>query len=503
MASIQGRLTVYIAAGCAVLLAVTGTVIDQLLRERLADDFDDNLHARAMALVSLTEQDMGVVEFDFVAEFMPEYEASERPGYFDLRLMDGTVLGRSPSLGEGGLSLSEELPSEPLLTDVELPDGRPGRQIELVFVPIVDVPDPEELDGAEDVTGAVDEAEPATVGSGTVEGEGTDGDPEADAAEIGARIAVARGREQLDALLASIRFILAAAFMVLLAAVIALIRFSVGRGLEPLHRIAAEVSALDARNLRTRFRLPDSAELRPIASQLNDLLERLDEAFQREKRFSGNVAHELRTPIAELRALAEVGGKWPADEMLVRGFFGDLVNLAEDMERTVGNLLVIARLDAGQQVVDLQSIDLRVLVDGTWRLFERDARLRGVRFDNRIDPAVRVQSDRDKLLMILGNLLSNAVDYSPDESEIVIEARRSESRISVSVSNRTIDLTERDLPLLFERFWRKDQARTGGRHAGLGLSVVKALAEVLDHRIIPRIDRQGRFTVTLSDILAA
>jgi signal transduction histidine kinase len=211
----------------------------------------------------------------------------------------------------------------------------------------------------------------------------------------------------------------------------------------------------------------------------------------------------LRTPIAELRALAEVGGKWPADEMLVRGFFGDLVNLAEDMERTVGNLLVIARLDAGQQVVDLQSIDLRVLVDGTWRLFERDARLRGVRFDNRIDPAVRVQSDRDKLLMILGNLLSNAVDYSPDESEIVIEARRSESRISVSVSNRTIDLTERDMPLLFERFWRKDQARTGGRHAGLGLSVVKALAEVLDHRIIPRIDRQGRFTVTLSDILAA
>jgi two-component system sensor histidine kinase QseC len=483
----QRRLTLYIILGTAVLLLGAGITIDYLLRSQLEQEFDRNLLSKAMTLVALTEQDNGEVEFDFSYEFMPEFEAPEKPEYFELWLADGTLVERSHSLGDQHLPRTKQGLAEPRFAELILPDGQSGRVVQYTFRPRKDEED-------EDVPDDERQRE------NTSQEDAEDRSSETPSPDVTMDIAVAKGREDLDNLITNMRTTLLVAFLSLMAALGLLARVLVNRGLRPLKKIAKDVQGLDASKLHIRLNdVTDIEELAPIKNQLNHLLGRLQDAFQREKRFSGNVAHELRTPITELRTMAEVGKQWPADREMVHRFFGDLVDLANDMERTVNNLMMLSQLDAGTQRVDLASINLSQLIDKTWKRLVPEANRKEVRLDNRVRDNLEVNSDGDKLRLILVNLLSNAISYSPDRSAILVEAEETESGARLAVSNPTVDLAEQDLAMMFERFWRKDEARTGGRHAGLGLSLVQALADILSLKINSVLDRGRRFTIMLSE----
>ncbi len=491
MSSIRNRLTLLIIAGMTLLMIIAGVTIDYLLRAQLRAEFDRNLLSKTMSLVTLSEQEDGEVEFDFIDGFMPEYSAEERPEYFQLWLTDGTLIARSESLDEADLPRSDLPLDSHRFSDLTLPDGRAGRLVAVRFIPYDEDAEEDDEDDDEDERR---QAETALAG---------DRDAESPDSRVRADIAVARGTEDLDQLVATVRAGLAAAFVVLMGAAALLIRMLVGHGLKPLNRIAAEVRGLDADRLNNRLaETPGSDELAPITHQLNALLDRLEAAFQREKRFSGNVAHELRTPIAELRSLAEVGGEWPADQELVADFFGQLVHLADDMERTITNLMILSRLEAGTQQAEMSPIKLSRLIEDTWKRLASQANGKRVLLDNRVRGDLLVRSDADKLGLILTNLFSNAVSYSPDESAVVVEVEEGAGGSRLAVSNPTLDLDEQDLPLMFERFWRKDTARTGGRHAGLGLSLVEALAELLSIKVSSVLDNSRRFTITLSELQA-
>lgn len=465
-------------------MIIAGMTIDYLLRAQLKQEFDRNLLSKAMTLVTLAEQEGGEVEFDFVDQFMPEFQADERPEYFQLWLADGRLIQRSGSLREMDLPRSEPPLNTPRFSDLTLPDGRAGRLVEVRFVPYEEGMEEDEKDS----------------GAQTGQGGRPARDAETPAADINADIAVARGTEDLDHLIATVRAALAVTFALLMGAAALLVRLSVDRGLKPLNRIAREVRNLDADNLDTRLPdTPGSDELVPITKQLNDLLERMGAAFDREKRFSGNVAHELRTPIAELRAMAEVGKEWPTDRDMVEEFFNELVHLADDMERTVTNLMMLSQLEAGTQRVEMRPINLFRLIEKTWKRLVSEANGKQVRLDNRVRKDLDVRSDEDKLTLIFTNLFSNAVSYSPDHSAIIVEVEESAAGARLTVSNPTVDLAEQDLALMFERFWRKDEARTGGRHAGLGLSLVQALADILSLKISSVLDSSRRFSIMLSE----
>lgn len=486
MKSIQSRLTTFIILGTAVLLLAAGLIIDRRLSSQLEGEFHKNLLAKAMTLVTLSEHDAGEIEFDLDEELMPEFKRRHQPEYFQLWLADGEVLRKSTSLGNADLRRLNVGLDEPVFTDLNLPGNRSGQAVSFMFIPQTD---PDEED-EQDVSGREEER----------------GELVADNASentIRVQISLAQGREDLDELLLTMRTTLLATFLILMIALAALARYSVSRGLVPLKNMTREVAELDASRLHMRLAGTETEELTPITQQLNGLLDRLEQAFQREKRFSGNVAHELRTPISELRAIAEVGKGWPEERDMVESFFGDLVGLADDMERTVVNLLMLARLDAGTQEVKQEPFDLTELVDGIWKRFGAEVTQREISLDNRLKPGLMVQSDKDKLKLILINVLYNAVSYSPTNSEIVIEANKIESELEIAVSNKAVNLSESDLPMMFERFWRKDQVRAEGNHAGLGLSLVKALAEILNLRIKALLDAGHRFTLSLSGLAPA
>jgi signal transduction histidine kinase len=258
------------------------------------------------------------------------------------------------------------------------------------------------------------------------------------------------------------------------------------------------VRALDVTSLGTRVDVrepPD--EIAGVVAQVNALLDRLQAGFARERRLSSDIAHELKTPIAELRSLCEVGARWPEDRAAVQAFFQDARAIALSMERIVVNLVALARYDEGREQIWTAPVPIAEVVDAAWRPLARAAAARRLAYRQGIPPALCFDTDPDKFPLIVANLLSNAVAHSPAGTVIECAAGAEGGRPWVSFSNRADTLEPGDLAVMFDRFWRKDEARTGGRHVGLGLALVRAMADLLAIEVVTRLDPDRTFRVTL------
>ncbi|MHC4937754.1 MAG: ATP-binding protein [Planctomycetota bacterium] len=466
MYSIRRRLLLVLIAGFAVLTAGAGIYMEGTLRRRAIAEFDAALIAEARALVSLTEQEpvptgRGIewrVEFDYDAVHMTQFERAENPDLFQFWLEDGAVLLRSRRL-DGDLPRSA-------VPDVSLPDGRAGRLVAITFIP----QQAEEPD------------EPIVAG--------TLPPPRS------LHLVVARGRAPLDRVLAGMRWTIFGAGGAAILLAIVLVGWAVGAGFRPIRSIAAQVGRLDAERLGTRVELPHAPEeLAPIQQQLNALLARLHESFERERRFTGNVAHELKTPLAELRSLADVGGKWPEDREAVVGFFEDVGDIADRMDGVIADLLLLARCQAGAEQVHRAPTDLEELIASAWSRLEPQAD--GLRFSLELPDDPVVESDAGKLDIVFTNVLGNAISYARPGSEIRCSGRRNGAAVSLEITNAAEPMERSDLDRLAEPFWRKDAARSSARHAGLGLSVVSAVAGLLRMRVGFGQDQDGTFRVSL------
>ena len=268
------------------------------------------------------------------------------------------------------------------------------------------------------------------------------------------------------------------------AAIAGLVTILLKRTLAPLHKLGERVEEIDASSLTARFdvdEMPD--ELLPIGKRLNHLIERLETSFDRERRFSSDLAHELRTPIAELSAMAEAGVRFP--DKIPADQYDEILATSREMERIVESLLALARWEDGSSELELQTIDLSVVARECWEPFARSAADRNL--DVRLDlpPDRSLTTDPGLLRQILNNLFSNATEYAPAGGSVEIRANDG----SLTVSNSVDGLAHEDMPQLFDRFWRRDPSRTGGKHSGLGLSVAQACAEVLSLKLTAELDK--------------
>ncbi len=462
-ASIRRRLQVSLTVGIGLLLGACGVVLDGAMRRHLAAEFDATLGAKLRALASLTEQENGQIEFDYVPGSMPEFDEDNGSGppreYFQFWLDDGSMLLRSNSL-----PADVDLPVRPSdldamhWVDAVLPDGRAGRVAQLAYFPN-STPDPGDDEDSVEASGA-------------------------SAPERALVLVLARGRESLAALLTTTRAAIAGMVALTLLASFAFVTWALIRGLKPLVSIAREVENIDAHDLAHRFD-PTTAprELAPVAERLNELLQRLEAAFQRERRFSGNVAHELRTPIAELRSLAAVGRRWPDDRDAVVGYFGDVGAVASRMESCIRDLMLLARCEAGVEHTKADAVALPSMIHTVWSRFEEAATRRELRFAAELPADLQLYIDRGKLELVLTNLLHNAVSHSRPGTVVHVTATHVQSaggrRFRLEITNHSEQAIGADLDRVTEPFWRADPARSPGEHAGLGLALVAALCRLL------------------------
>ena len=486
-ASIYRHLTGGLLGGMGLILLAVGVSLALVIGQRLQAEYDSALLIRAQALVSLTEQDEQGVELDFYSAIMPAFDRVTNPEYFQLWLIEQGELARSPSLISNDLFRDEIWSEVPRFRDVVLPDGRAGRQVQIDFLPQIDQPDEleeTEEEAEEEINGKTEEV--------TNTAESAELIPEP------AALVVAREREQLDALLSTLYFLLIIAGIIMMLLVIVLVRIVVNLGLSPLQDIRDQVSRLNADCLQMRLQPHRrTEELEEMVNQFNALLSRLHTAFERERQFSADVAHELRTPLAELRNLSEVGGRWPGDKAMVQGFFQDVLDATQQMERIVVNLLALARCERGLDVIDKVPFDLVALINTCWQRSVLDLAVNNFTLDYQGPESLMVAKGRDQWLLMLTNVFSNALAYSPARSTIQVVVGIQEVHFSVSIANRAEQLSAEDLPLMFNRLWRKDKARSSGYHAGLGLTLVSAYAQQLDLEVIPELDEQQMFSLTL------
>ncbi len=256
--------------------------------------------------------------------------------------------------------------------------------------------------------------------------------------------------------------------------------FIVRDGLRPLRRITDEVVAIDTGSLSGRFEdddLPD--ELRPIVSQLNQLMARLEKSFTRERRCSSDLAHEMRTPVTELRLMAESAVKWPDEGG--REAWDAVLESVDRMELVVQAMLQLAGLEQGIQDRPRESLALRPLVEEVWATHETRAIARGLTLRLDTEPESTVLGDPALWHHLLGNLLGNAADYADEGSEVVVstEPGTTGKGLVVCVANAAARLEAEDVDRLFDRFWRGDTARCGSSHCGLGLPLARACGEAM------------------------
>lgn len=440
-ASIRTRILVGTGLGVVVAFLATGVTIYLLMRDNAVTQLEDAVGARARALALLVETDADQLDSDISERTIPELEAGG-PHLYQLWDAAGRVVERSPSLGDHDLARRGPASSgSPSIERVTLPDGSPGVQATLRFV------------------AAPDGNSPGT-------------------RPLSAVLAFARDTVDLERSLADLRSVLVIAGVMATLACLGLLAWIARFGLRPLRTLADQIASVDLDNPASRF---DTAvlpsELGPVVARLDELLGRLREAMARERALTADVAHELRTPLAGLKATLQLALSRDRDPARYRAAMQTCLGICEQTARMIEALLALARLDdLARSSVSIRC-SIRAVIEEA--LASANARLAERAIAVELDVAdACVEADRDRLRLVIDNLIDNAIVHG-DGERLQVSVRPTSGIVTIRVANTGSAVAHQDAPRVFERFWRADAARSVGDHAGLGLALCHRLVGLL------------------------
>ncbi len=461
MRSIRQRLLVGLLAGMATLWLAVGFAVYVTVRTTLTGKFDAELRAIASEVRHLLPEGL-LLEEPAWSPYTLDFFRAGSGLYFEAWDEDLLFSDRSPNLGDTPLPLPAQFDEQPLFWNFTMPAGETVRAVAQQF----------------SLAAAPGFGE---TGAGYV-----------------VNVVVARNRESLDR---SLHLLVAAAGLVGVLIVpfsLLAVRVAVGRGLRPLDDLAAHVAAIDVTSLHERIPtagLP--AELLTVTQRLNELMQRLEEGIERERRLNADLAHELRTPVTELRTMAEVALAWP--DRTDTGPYQEVLAVARQMQAVVDNMLLLARWDRGVERPATTVSDVQPLLERCWAPHVERAEQKRLQVTFELPAGLRLDTHPALFEQLLGNLLSNAVEYSPAGGALELRGESRNGKVRLTVSNTVVDLSEGDLPHLFERFWRRDAARQGNGHAGLGLPVALSCARALGLELSAEMEedrRKVRFVIS-------
>lgn len=253
----------------------------------------------------------------------------------------------------------------------------------------------------------------------------------------------------------------------------------VGWTLGPVDSMRAEAAAISAGEPGRRLPVPNTDdELARLAETLNAMLDRLEEAIERERRFVDDASHELRTPLSNLKAGLELALRRSrtADELEA-----EIRSAAEEtdrLSRLAEDLLVLARADRGRLPIRREPVDVASLVGGTVASFAARAAERRVGIDVRVPDELRADVDELRFRQAFSNLLDNGLRAAASGGRVIVAAERENGWLRVEVRDTGPGFPPEFLPVAFEAFTRPDAGRSRpGGGAGLGLAIVAAVAQ--------------------------
>jgi len=458
MKSIHRGLLVWILLCLSVVLLASGSIVYFVARSGLRGQFDRVLEQRARTFASL------------VIEEPPDPEEEEDDE-------GGLVFDYKGPLTESALGVFVRIATEDgevLAASTDWPEQAPG--------PFAEEESDEELE-FEDVTfGPAERRGRMAVLRRLAAAESeSDDDSALEVSEHTVEVAVIGDTAPIAATESALLVALGVGALVAAAGTAGALWFGIGRGLAPIGRLRSQVDGFETDGYSgSAIAGAYPEELRPIVGALHRLFGRVAAAMDRERRFTDAAAHELRTPIAELRTISEVAMRQPDGDRLLRSAQSSR-EIAIEMEALLEDLLAVARGGAGglRGCGASERVALLEAVRGASKPREDDLRARGVGMEIEGDASACWTGPRGAVLAVVRNLVSNACEYTPSGGRLRITATSNGAGSALLVENGPVALSEADVGRMSEPFWRADESRTDRRRRGLGLAIVASFADGL------------------------
>jgi heavy metal sensor kinase len=450
--SIQRRVLLTIIISELVLAAALATIAIAYTRQRLLAAFETSLRARAMSVAALVHYaDEKAYGLEFARSLVPP---SLEPGYPDLYLVEASsagVISRSPNWPEG-----LQIPTTAQISKLRV-GGKSYRGVWLLNVPVLD------------------EDRPASPPRLSV-------------------FYAARSHQIEQQLFGVTKFFVACSALILILTTL-VSYWGIRRGLLPLRTLAQQSANVSTRNWDVDVDVSrQPTELRPLIHALNAMLVRLRQSFVQQREFIGNAAHELKTPVAVLKSTLQTLSLKPRTAIEYREGLEFALQDLDRLERLVQWMLRLARAEqwsSGRGRNDIGVINLTNTCEEAITRVAGLARGRGIAVELHKNGDCPVRADSEDLQIIWVNLLDNAIRHSPDQGKVELSIAHASDRAQVRVSDNGPGIPEREIPHIFDRFYRGDPSRareTGG--FGLGLALAKAFTEAYGGTI--RLDRKIR-----------
>ena len=290
------------------------------------------------------------------------------------------------------------------------------------------------------------------------------------------RIRVSRSNNTVERSLDQLQLVMLLAVPAFLGLAVFGSYFLAKLALRPIDRITETAISLGAGNLFRRITGIDSRdEVGRLAGAFNGMLARLEESFQREKQFASDASHELRTPVSVIMAYAEnLTAHAPDSETAEQA---DAILLeSRRMHSIIAQLLALTRGYEGKYQLSLEEINLKEMVSDVLAELTEKAAASGVALIEQVPPRIQLSADQSLMTQLL-NLVENGIKYGKLGGTVAVSALEQDGHILLTIQDDGIGIGEADLPHIFDRFYRADQARDRSG-SGLGLSIVKWIVEL-------------------------
>jgi len=312
-------------------------------------------------------------------------------------------------------------------------------------------------------------------------------------------IIVAIPLREATMVLQNLLMVLIVSYPIFLLALFVISRTFAGKTIEPINELIAMAERITKENLSERVPLPKHKdEIYLLSKNINELLSRLEEALLREKQFTADASHELRTPLSIIQGTLEVLIRKQRAPEQYTAKIKDVINETKRMSELLEQLLFLARYESSTVSVFAQPIDGEQLIADLKHRFESILMQKNITFTCHCDKALPLKAEPSMLLIMLSNLISNAITYTNFGGVISLTFTKVADTPAVVIADNGIGMREEDVKNIFNRFYRAESSRNRNINGvGLGLSIVHKLAELqnisLDIKSTPKVGT----TVTL------
>jgi signal transduction histidine kinase len=294
-------------------------------------------------------------------------------------------------------------------------------------------------------------------------------------------IIIAMPLEDANFVLRNLRSTLLIAFPLVLVILFLFARFIVGRSIKPVKTIIETSNKITKDNLNTRIALPENKdELYELSETINNLLNRIENAIERERQFTSDASHELRTPLAIIKGTLEVLIRKPREKQEYEDKINFCISEVNRVNKLVDELLLLARFENEKQNIKSENLFLNALLLDTSARFSEKINEKKCQITNKFDDDYYINSDYNLVSTIISNLFSNALKYSNDNSKIHLKLFKENNKVICTIKDEGVGISEEDKHKIFNAFYRsKSMDHPNVKGNGLGLSIVKRLCDLL------------------------